>query len=141
MLECFFKRGCQFEIMETFFLVKVDFKYNDVYPWIYNYLHNQCLSPLKLWIRIPFKQGVLDTTLCDKVCQWLAAGRWFSPGTSVSSTNKTDRHDITEIVLKVALNTITLIPNPCSCSDMLGCFFKHCCQYAVMESFGFYLIS
>jgi hypothetical protein len=27
--------------------------------------------------------GVLDTTLCDKVCQWLEAGRWFSPGTSV----------------------------------------------------------
>jgi hypothetical protein len=22
------------------------------------------------------------------------AGQWFSPGTSVSSTNKTDRHDI-----------------------------------------------
>ena len=32
--------------------------------------------------------------------------RWFSPGTSESSTNKTDRHDITEILLKVALNTI-----------------------------------
>jgi hypothetical protein len=32
--------------------------------------------------------------------------RWFSPGTLVSSTNKTDRHDITEILLKVALNTI-----------------------------------
>ena len=45
-------------------------------------------------------------TLRDKVCQWLAAGRWFSPGTPVSSTNKTDRHDITEIFLKVALNTI-----------------------------------
>ena len=30
-------------------------------------------------------------------------GRRFSPGTPVSSTNKTDRHDITEIVLKVAL--------------------------------------
>jgi hypothetical protein len=28
---------------------------------------------------------------------------WFSP---VSSTNKTDHHDITEILLKVALNTI-----------------------------------
>ena len=42
-------------------------------------------------------------TLCDKVCQWLATGRWFSP---VSSTNKTDRHDIAEILLKVALNTI-----------------------------------
>jgi hypothetical protein len=38
--------------------------------------------------------------------QWLTAGRWFSPGASVSSTNKTDRHDITEILLKVALNII-----------------------------------
>jgi hypothetical protein len=27
-------------------------------------------------------------------------------GTPVSSTNKTDRHDITEILLKVLLNTI-----------------------------------
>jgi hypothetical protein len=41
-----------------------------------------------------------------KVCQWLATGRWFSPGAPVSSTNKTDHHDITEILLKVALNTI-----------------------------------
>ena len=38
----------------------------------------------------------------DQVCQWLATGRWFSPGTPVSSTNKTDRHGITEILLKVA---------------------------------------
>ena len=74
--------------------------------WIYNYLCNQCLSPLTLWVRISLRRGVLDTTLCDKVCQWLATGRWFSPGTPVSSTNKTDRHDITEILLKVALNTI-----------------------------------
>jgi hypothetical protein len=60
---------------------------------------------LTLWIRIPFRWGVLDTTLCDKVCLWLATGRWFSPGTLVSSTNKTDWHDITEILLKVVLNT------------------------------------
>jgi hypothetical protein len=33
-------------------------------------------------------------------------GRWFSPGNPVSSSNKTDRHDITEMLLKVALNTI-----------------------------------
>ena len=26
-------------------------------------------------------RGVLDTTLCDKVCQLLAADRWFSAGT------------------------------------------------------------
>jgi hypothetical protein len=31
-----------------------------------------------------------------------------SPGTPVSSTYKTDRHDITDILLKVALNIITL---------------------------------
>ena len=30
----------------------------------------------------------------------------FTPGTPVSSTNKTDRHDTAEILLKVALNTI-----------------------------------
>ena len=30
-------------------------------------------------------------------------------GTPVSTTNKTDRHNIAEILLKVALNTITLI--------------------------------
>ena len=35
-------------------------------------------------------RGALDTKLCDKVCQWLATGWWFSPGTLVSSTNKTD---------------------------------------------------
>jgi hypothetical protein len=39
-------------------------------------------------------------TLCDKVCQRLATGRWFSPGTPVSSTNKTDRYDIAEILFK-----------------------------------------
>jgi hypothetical protein len=52
-------------------------------------------------------RGVLDTTLCDKDCQWLEARQWFSQGTPVSSTNKTDRHDIAEIFLKVALNTLT----------------------------------
>jgi hypothetical protein len=32
----------------------------------------------------------------------------FSPGTAISSSYKTDRHDINEILLKVALNTIIL---------------------------------
>jgi len=40
-----------------------------------------------------------------------ATGLWFSPGTPLSSTNKTDRHDIIYIILlKVALNTIILPP-------------------------------
>jgi hypothetical protein len=34
----------------------------------------------------------------------LAHGRWFSPGTRASSTTKTGRHDIAEILLKVTLN-------------------------------------
>jgi hypothetical protein len=41
-----------------------------------------------------------------KCGQWFATGRLFSPGTLVSSTNKTDHHDITEILLKVVLSTI-----------------------------------
>jgi hypothetical protein len=32
--------------------------------------------------------------------------QWFSPSIPASSTNKTDRHDIAEILLKMALNTI-----------------------------------
>jgi hypothetical protein len=63
------------------------------------YHHLSCEFEPRLW------QGILNT-LCDKVCQWLAAGQRFSPGTPVSSTNKTDRHNITEILMKVALNTI-----------------------------------
>jgi hypothetical protein len=35
------------------------------------------------------------------------AGRWLTLGTSLSSTNETDRHDIAETLLKVALNTIS----------------------------------
>jgi hypothetical protein len=40
----------------------------------------------------------------DKVYQLLAQDRWFSPGTPASSTTKTGRHDIDEILQK-ALNT------------------------------------
>ena len=63
---------------------------------------------LRVWT--PFKAMCTKyNTLCDKVCQWLATGRWFSPGTPDSSSDKTDRHHITELLLKVVLNTITLI--------------------------------
>jgi len=55
------------------------------------YHHSNCEFKSCWW------RGVLDTTLCDKVCQWLATDRWFSLGTPVSSTNKTGCHDITEI--------------------------------------------
>ena len=72
--------------------------------WIYNYLCNQRISPLMLWVWTSI--WARCTPLCDKVCQWLATGHWFPPGPLVSSTNITDCHDITELLLKVALNTI-----------------------------------
>ena len=58
------------------------------------YHHWSCEFKPRSW------RGVLDTTICDKVWLRLATGRWFSPDTLVSSTNKTDCHDITEILLK-----------------------------------------
>jgi hypothetical protein len=70
---------------------------------IYNYLCNQCLLPLMLWVRISIRARC--TALCDKVCQWLASGRWFSPGPvfedyisflqsiGIKQTNKTNLFD------------------------------------------------
>ena len=45
------------------------------------------------------------TTASDKVYQLFVQGLWFSPDTPASSITKTGRHDIAEILLKVALNT------------------------------------
>jgi hypothetical protein len=60
------------------------------------------------------RRGVLDATLCGKACLLLAECRWYYPGTPVSSTNKTDRHDIIELLLKMTLNTIERYRNwPC----------------------------
>ena len=69
------------------------------------------------------KDGVLDT-LYDKVCLLLATDLWFSLGTPVPSTNKTYLHDIplTEILLKVMLNTIILTITPIfSVSNICQC--------------------
>jgi hypothetical protein len=67
-------------------------------------------------------QGVLDRTLCDKVCHWLVTGQWYS---MISSTNKTEFHDITEILLKVASNIITLTP----CYSYLAQFSDNDCTW------------
>jgi hypothetical protein len=60
------------------------------------YHHESCEFKSCSW------RGVLDTTLCDKVCQC----RWLSLGTPVSPTNKTDIQDITELLLEMALKAI-----------------------------------
>jgi hypothetical protein len=55
---------------------------------------------------VNYKKGcTLLAAASDKVYQLLAHGRWFTPGTPASSTTKTGRHDIAEILLKVALST------------------------------------
>ena len=70
------------------------------------YLWNQCLPPLTLWVIIPLMaRCIWYNIIWYKVCQWLAAGLWFSPGIPISS----DRHDITKIMVKVTLNTRTLL--------------------------------
>ena len=69
-------------------------------------------------------RGVLDTTLGDKLCQWIATGRWSSPGTPVFSTNKTGFHDITEISFKVTLSTITLTAIKISSTILLYSYNK-----------------
>jgi hypothetical protein len=55
--------------------------------------------------------SILSVILVDGVkwCVLLAHDMWFSPGTPASSTIKAGRHDIAEILLKVALNTIDQI--------------------------------
>ena len=47
-------------------------------------------------------------TICDRLCQRFATGRRFSPGTPVSSTNKTDLHDIQ--TLDKSIRTIPIFP-------------------------------
>jgi hypothetical protein len=57
-----------------------------------------------------FVKGALESQpQVIKVYQLIAHGRWFSPGSPASSTTKTGRQDIAEILLKVALSTINQI--------------------------------
>ena len=65
------------------------------------------LSPIPRGFAPGFVNGCTRLTAAsDKVYQLLAHGRWFS---TVSSTTKTGRNDIAEILLKVPLNTINQI--------------------------------
>jgi len=90
-------------------------KYTQIYNYwpVYKsckYIYYKICYEKKIWTKMVNNSTNIsktnDTTLCDKVCHWLPTGQWFSPSTPVSSTNKTDRHNITEILLKVVLNTI-----------------------------------
>ena len=79
----------------------------------YQYHHWSCEFEPHSW------RGILNTTLCNKVCQLLATGRWFS--------QCTDHHDITEILWKVALITINQTKQEQYC-------IYHICEYLVYNS-------
>ena len=98
--------------------------------WVYKYLCTPCLSPPSLWVWTLFvvrctRYNIMWSSL-SMICN---RTQWFSPGTLVSSTNKTDHHDITEILLKVALNTINQPNQPylktSSAKPILFWFFAH----------------
>ena len=84
-----------------------------------------------LWVESLSGRGV-------QVCQWHATGRWFSPVLQFFATNKTDRHDITEILLNVALNT-TKQTNIFSCKK--GMRINIICTYIILRiNISWYLI-
>jgi hypothetical protein len=65
------------------------------------------LSPIRRGFApgfVNYKKGCTRLAAAsDKAYQLLAHGQWFSPGSPASTTTKTGRHDIAEILLKVAL--------------------------------------
>jgi hypothetical protein len=66
-------------------------------------------TPNKSKIDQNYKKKMINNVITGDVysIQDYVTGQWFSPGTPVSSINKSYSHDITELLLKVALNIIT----------------------------------
>jgi hypothetical protein len=87
-------------IFQDFSFLGSLFKYlrrSDKFNWLI--LKISSYAAPELWDFVHDKKKYFSTTtLCNKVCQLLATGRWFF--------QCTDHHDITEILLKVALITI-----------------------------------
>jgi hypothetical protein len=78
--------------------------------YIYFHLNNRGRRGRGSWIK---KSMVIGFTTTCAISAYHHEGCEFGfvfPGTPVSSTNKTDRHDITKILSKVALNTRTPTP-------------------------------
>jgi hypothetical protein len=71
----------------------------------------------KLACHMDFHWYPLDVQRCRihlESCKYAYSKKWqvggFLPGTPVSSANKTNCHDIADILLKLALNSITRTP-------------------------------
>ena len=78
------------------------------WSWSYGYMYNKRLSPLKLRVRIPLMARCTRyNSMCSSLSVTCGMSEFF-PGTLISFTNKADCHDITEILLELALKTLTL---------------------------------
>jgi hypothetical protein len=75
-----------------------------VITYVVSRVHRGLFCNLQSWART-HAVLVIGLYVSDNAYQLLAHGRYFSPANLVSSTTKTDRHDIAKILLKVALNT------------------------------------
>jgi hypothetical protein len=96
--------------------------------WISNYLYNQCLSPLMLRVGIPLRQmqGVIEATLCDQVCQWLAM---IFPNSSMFYSHHNCNY--TEFVYTVCNLVNNNLDFPRPKNHMSAMFF--CCQHAKLN--------
>ena len=75
--------------------------------WIYNYLCNQCLSPLNLWVRTPLRRGVLNKHYVIKfVSDLRQVGSFFRVLRFPPPINWPPWYNWTTCMLKLALNTI-----------------------------------
>ena len=110
---------CWLSCMLFYIVCKLDtFSRTQVTQWVryLDYLATHTsLSPIRRGFApgfVNYKKGCTRLAAAsDKVYQLLAHGRWFSSGTPASSTTKTGRHDIAEILLKVALKHQKSIKN------------------------------
>ena len=102
---------------------------NELDSWIYLTTHTS-LSPIRRGFELSlvnYKKGCIRLAAAsDKVYQLLVHDRWFSPGTLASSTTKIDCHDIAEILLKLALNTINKSINQINSNKNVDIFSAHC---------------
>ena len=95
-------------------------------------LHNNSYKPITnmAWVRVQLcklQKGCTRLAATrDKVYQLLAHGRRFSLGTPASSTAKTGRHDIAEILLKVAFSTKK--------KSIHTCIYWRCCETSVLSN-------
>ena len=98
-------------VCSSVFYIGVKYQSSQGYGWL-NELGSSITSLIQAyhqyaWIRprlcILQKGCTRLAAASDKVYQLLANGLWFFPGTPASFTTKTGRHDIAEILLKVAL--------------------------------------